>query len=113
MMPKYSKKDICFHTLFNIKQLKNEFSIGLFLFILLFQINNVAGSANKNVATVGSYQNAFNGGVFDVVIDLRKTSKTFLKHFSIELKVLIRDTQRISRTVKILISGWKNTLQSN
>ena len=26
-----------------------------------------------------------NGGVFDVVIDLRKKSKTFLKHFSIEL----------------------------
>lgn len=64
---------------------------------LPFQLQQINSSVNKFSGTVRGfhYQNApytetkiitcLRGEVFDVVVDLRAKSKTFLKHFSIQL----------------------------
>jgi hypothetical protein len=73
MVP-YSQIDLFNCTLFSIKQLKNEFSIALFLFILIFQINNAAGSVNRNKYLV-NHHGSVNAKVFitsDENLDVQK-----------------------------------------
>ena len=79
----YNDKRGCFREIFKEKFFKNK----KFLFTCssLSKQNVLRGLHLQTKFSQGKYISVVKGEIFDVVVDLRKNSKTFGKHFSIKI----------------------------